>query len=160
MHVCAAFAFPPLPMIVHRVLENKVPHRHKRKMVPLAYELLFILVELTGEEELGRRGHGRGACKDDEEDRLMSPWRPKAAVALTQCPYLPHFVFWEHPRLLQLVPQELLSTCPGPAEAGSRLTAPPYGTRRAKLQSREELGGRGGQRLPASCRGIGVKWGS
>lgn len=124
----------------------------------MAYEFLFILMEVTGEEELGRRDHGRVACKDDK-DGLMSPWRPKAAVALIQCPYLPHFVFWEHPRLLQLVPQELLSTWPGPAEAGNTLIAPSYGTRHAKLQSREELGGRGGQRLPASCRGIVGKMG-
>lgn len=57
-------------------------------MVPLAYEFLFSLVEVTGEEELERKAHERGVYKDDEEEGLVSLWRPKAAVALTQRPYL------------------------------------------------------------------------
>lgn len=123
-------------------------------MVPLAYEFLFSLVEVTGEEELERKAHKRGVYKDDEEEEgLVSLWRPKAAVALTQRPYL-SFVSTQGCWCPRITLPGNLCTCLGTAEAESTLPAPCCGARRAKLQNKEEPGGRRGQRLMASCRGV------
>lgn len=54
-----------------------------------------------------------------------------------------------------------LSTYPRGALTGwGTLTAPPYGTRQAKLQSKEKLGGGEGQRLQCPAGALWVKRGS
>lgn len=145
--VCVSLTYLPLPQIFHWVFENKVFHRNK---------FLFNLIEVTIGSGAGEERQLEGAWKDEEKEGLVLPWRPKAAVALIQCPALPlpaTFSSMNTQGCCSWYP-ELLCTCLGSAASGSSLTEPSYGTGHAKLQDREELGRRGGQGVPASCRGI------
>lgn len=108
--VCVFLAKLPLPQVFHCVFESKVSHGNRKTNCSFGPQLLFNLTEVTVGRGVGEERPPEQAGKDEEKEGLVSPWRPRAAAVLIQCPalLLPAPLSSASPRPLQLVPPEPL----------------------------------------------------
>lgn len=120
------------------MFENKVFHRNKKIKPSSGLQIPF----QSARSDYGKRSGREGPIERRRRKRCLchhgDPGLPWLSSSAQPSPSLPHVVFCAHPRLLQLVPQELLGTHLGTAESGSSPQARPavQGMHRCRADNR------------------------